>query len=152
VSADALREDSNVQGAAPAFAESGPIALAKNQVVADAWVASRIQSADDDIGGLVLRYQDANNMYRVVADPSSIRIEKISGGVRTVLAQSTPGVAFPSGVEIGARVTGTTIQAFVNGAYRFSATDSTFRTGRVGVTKVALTNTLFHYLDVIHNG
>lgn len=152
VSADTLSENSNVQSTSPSPADSGPMALAKGVVVADAWAATRIYSPDDDIGGLLFRYQDTNNHYRIVADPTSVRVEKVAGGAVTVLGTSTPGVNWPSTVDLGVRGTGTTLEVYINGTFRFSVVDSTFRTGRVGFTKTALSNTSFHYLDVIHNG
>jgi hypothetical protein len=98
-------------------------------------------STDNNLGprfGIVLRYQDARNYYlihRRTGGSSLLVISRVVNGVETVLRSSSlanpaKGVAF----HIKGRVTGTTLSLDFNGVNKINATDSTFSTGKVGIT------------------
>jgi len=87
--------------------------------------------------GLVLRFQDAGNYYRVwgqTGSTSGLRIDKVVNGVQTLLkwakwSNASQNVFF----QIEGRAEGNTIKLFLNGVERISVTDTTFTGGRLGM-------------------
>jgi hypothetical protein len=147
----AIQESSNILGNGASPEGAGAHALVRNQVIADAWVATRVFSPDDDTAGMFFRYQDERNLYRFVATASAVRFDKLTDGVQTTLAHVDSGVDWADGVSLAVRVEGTTFHGFIDEQHVLSASDSDYRTGRVGIHKRALTNARFVYFDLIHN-
>lgn len=119
-----------------------------------------VRSTDNDGVGLIFRYQDAQNYYRILLmnDPAWSgrdmfgtpfnaplqRIQKFVDGEPIILAENKVAEAYPSGFfALTADVRGDTIQAFLNGKRILRAIDDTYRNGRIGLLSYA--NTGAHY-------
>jgi hypothetical protein len=103
-------------------------------------VSADFVSTDNNLGprfGLVLRYQDLLNYYRIyrrTGGSSLLVISKIVSGVETVLKS----VALPNPVKnvafrLEGRANGQTLTLAFNGVDKAWVTDSTFATGSVGI-------------------
>lgn len=125
----------------------GPIAY-NNQGLAwsDYTVTSRIRPNDNDGMGLLFRYQDNQNHYRLRIDNDDwggrfTRLERIQGGVRTVLWEN-PGSSFgfseDSWNEMSIEVKGSTIRAYRGTTLIAEASDTAFQTGTVAAYSWAM--------------
>lgn len=78
--------------------------------------------------GLVLRYQDGSNYFRLYAIYGQLYLERKTAGSWTTITAPviSGGLSFPC--TISAEITGTTIKGFYNGVQQFSVTDSSFQT------------------------
>lgn len=135
-------------------------------VVTAAFLVRRVnwfEDSDNDGIGLVFRFQDANNYYRllsVIEGGPFTRLEKWVDGELTVLGFSdNPDHAYINQTGVLAndlnllRVdkAGSRIRAYVNGEEVFDVTDSTFSSGRVGVSTYAQCWTWLDYITVEEN-
>ena len=95
--------------------------------------STTLRSTDNDVLGLMFRYQDQNNHYRFIMSSENgfRRLERVAGGVVTVLA--TDNVAYTPNKKYYLTVSaiGSVLQASVNGAPVFTVTDSTFPSGTI---------------------
>lgn len=122
-----------------------------------------VRSTDNDGVGLIFRYQDAKNYYRVLLmndpswsgrDSSGVpvntplqRIQKFVDGEPYILAENLVGQAFPSGFfALTADVRGDTINAYLNGNLILTARDQQYEAGNIGLLSYA--NTGAHYDSV----
>jgi hypothetical protein len=89
--------------------------------------------------GLVARYQDEDNYYFMLYEnsTSSVKLFKRSGGVNTVIAQSSALTAY-EGIYNSYRLelNGSTLTGYFNDLQVLSATDSTFTSGSIGLYTV----------------
>ena len=123
-----------------------------------------VRSADNDGVGLIFRYTDENNYYRILLmnDPSWSgrdingspvntplqRIQKFVGGEPEILAENLVSQAYPSGFfALTADVRGDTIRAYLNGELILSATDATYPRGKIGMLSYA--NSGAYYDDIL---
>jgi len=94
-----------------------------------------VRSDDDDSIGVMFRYEDANNYYRLSWNAQSPyrRLVKVVGGVATLLASDavpyTPGQSY----DVSVAVVGSGITISVDGALVFSVTDGSITGGTVGL-------------------
>jgi hypothetical protein len=107
-------------------------------------------------GGVVWRYQDANNYYIVRMNPleDNYRLYKVVAGKRTQLA-GKEGLTVPSGEwhRIKVRQEGAKITCWLDGKKLLEATDETFtKTGRVGLWSKADAQTYFDQFQVVDLG
>jgi hypothetical protein len=107
---------------------------------ADETVAADFASVDNNLGprfGVILRYQDPQNYYRIyrmTGGASLLRISKIVGGVETVLASaSLPNPTKNDFFRLEGHAAGQTITLSLDGTVRATATDSTFASGATGI-------------------
>ena len=95
--------------------------------------STTLRSTDNDVLGLMFRYQDQNNHYRFIMSSENgfRRLERVAGGVVTVLA--TDNVAYTPNKKYYLTVSaiGSVLQASVNGTPVFTVTDSTFPSGTI---------------------
>ena len=95
-----------------------------------------VQGTNDQGGGLVWRYQDADNYYVARVNPleDNFRVYKVEKGKRTQL--QTADVKVPAGEWHALRVMhrGNDIQCFLDGKRYLAASDDTFHTsGKIGL-------------------
>ena len=119
-----------------------------------------VRSTDNDGVGLIFRYQDSGNYYRILLmnDPSWSgldidgvavntplqRIQKFVNGEPVILAENKVNQAFPSGYfALTADVRADTIRAYLDGILILEALDNQYPTGRIGLLSYA--NTGAHY-------
>ena len=122
-----------------------------------------VRSTDNDGVGLIFRYQDPLNYYRVLLmnDPSWSgldssgtavntplqRIQKFVDGEPVILAENKVSNAYPPGYfSLTADVRGDTIRAFLNGNLILTAIDATYSSGKIGMLSYA--NSGAYYDDI----
>ena len=164
----ALRQTSNIWAFAPVELETryhlGTHVSAGDKNWSDYSFNAHVRSTDNDGVGLLFRYEDENNYYRILLmnDPAWSgrdingtpvntplqRIQKFEGGEPTILAENLVDQAYPSGYfSLTADVRGDTIRAYLNGELILTATDNTYTRGKVGLLSYA--NTGAHYDNIL---
>lgn len=106
-----------------------------------------VEGESDRGGGIVWRYQDANNYYVARMNPleDNFRVYKVVGGKRAREFQSAD-VKVPSGEwhTLKVTMTGDTIECFLDGKKYLEAKDDTFtKAGKVGLWTKADAQTRF---------
>jgi predicted phosphodiesterase len=113
-----------------------------------------VRSADNDGVGLLFRYRDAANYYRILLmndpawsgrDSAGVavntpiqRIQKFVDGEPVILAEKKVAQAYPSGFfSLTADVRGDRIVAYLNGVEILRVSDSTYAAGRIGLLSYA---------------
>ncbi len=135
----------------------------------DAWsdytFNALVRSTDNDGVGLIFRYQDARNYYRVLLmndpawsgrDSSGVevntplqRIQKFVDGEPYILAENLVSQAFPQGYfALTADVRGDSIKAYLNGRLILSARDNEYGAGRIGMLSYANTGAYYDSVSV----
>ncbi len=135
----------------------------------DAWsdytLNALVRSTDNDGVGLIFRYQDARNYYRVLLmndpawsgrDSSGVevntplqRIQKFVDGEPYILAENLVSQAFPQGYfALTADVRGDSIKAYLNGRLILSARDNEYGAGRIGMLSYANTGAYYDSVSV----
>ena len=120
-----------------------------------------MRGSDNDGIGIVFRYQDEDNYYRLMSvfeEGPFTRLEKFVGGEMTVLALTTDPADVYVADEYGVvpddinvftvEVSGTNIKAYINDRLIFNVDDATFATGRVGISTYAMCWTWLDYITV----
>ena len=94
-----------------------------------------LRSMNNNSIGVMFRYQDDRNYYRLVWNQKSKfrQLEKIENGIPTVLAKDTVGYVKGRNYQAQIIAQGTTLKVFIDGAQIFSVTDSTFSEGTIGL-------------------
>ena len=107
---------------------------------ADQTVSADFASIDNNLGprfGVILRYQDPQNYYRIyrmIGGSSLLRISKFVGGVETVLKSvSLANPARNVFFRLEGRANGQTLGLSLNGVDQGSVTDATFAAGAAGI-------------------
>ncbi len=128
--------------------------VAGNAAWADYSFNALVRSADNDGVGLIVRYQDPVNYYRILLmnDPAWSgrdssgtpvntplqRIQKFVDGEPVILAENTVSQAYPAGYfALTADVRGDTIRAYLDGLLIMTAVDTTYAAGRIGMLSYA---------------
>jgi hypothetical protein len=129
----ALVQSSNVGSWDPD--DPGTYALFTRGSWQDYRVALKMRSADNDPIGVLFRFQDSDNYYRLSWDKETAgrRLIKRENGVFKVLAQDTvPYIAGKNyAVEIIAQ--GSSLKVNIDGKSAFSVTDQSFKVGAVAL-------------------
>ena len=124
-----------------------------------------LRSSDNDGIGLIFRYQDESNYYRILLmnDPAWSgrdssgtqvntplqRIQKFINGEPFILAENLVSQAFPRGnFALTAEVRGNTIRAYLNGNLILSAVDNEYSAGRIGLLSYANTGAYYDSVSV----
>lgn len=118
-----------------------------------------LRSSDNDGIGLIFRYQDAKNYYRVLlmndavnsgASNSPIqRIQKFVNGEPRTLFQKNVSEAYPSSYfALSVDVRGDSIKAFMNGELLGQVTDTTYKSGQIGLMVYANSGARFDSITV----
>ncbi len=113
-----------------------------------------VRSSDNDGVGLIFRYDNPRNYYRILLmndpawsglDSSGVavntplqRIQKFVNGEPVILAENKVNEAYPAGFfAMTADVRGDTIRAYLNGELIMSAVDDQFAEGKIGLLSYA---------------
>ncbi|MEZ5964016.1 MAG: alkaline phosphatase D family protein [Planctomycetota bacterium] len=133
-----LRQLSNVWGGAAGaqdVAKPGTVALTGQGTWDDYWFGASFRSPDDDAVGLVFRWQDADNHYRLSWDHerSYRRLAKVVQGRWTVLWEDT--VPFTRGLwhHLAVEAKGSRLRAYVDGSELCEVQDTSLTQGQVGL-------------------
>ncbi|MEZ4699444.1 MAG: metallophosphoesterase [Rhodothermales bacterium] len=153
-----LVQKSNIWSYAPVELETkyhlGTHVVAGDAAWADYSLNVIARSADNDGIGLIFRYQDARNYYRVLLmnDPAWSgrdingvavntpiqRIEKYADGEPYILAENKVAQAYPSGFfSLTAEARGDTLTAYLNGDAILTIVDTSYTAGPVGLLSYA---------------
>ena len=164
----ALKQTSNIWAFGPVELETryhlGTHVSSGDKNWADYSFNAHVRSTDNDGVGLLFRYNDENNYYRILLmnDPAWSgndingtpvntplqRIQKFVGGEPVILAENLVNQAFPSGYfSLTADVREDTIRAYLNGELILTAVDNTFPRGKVGMLSYA--NTGAYYDNIL---
>ena len=124
-----------------------------------------VRSADNDGVGLIFRYEDAKNYYRILLmndpawsglDSAGVavntplqRIQKFVAGEPIILAENKVSEAYPAGwFALSADVRGDTIKAYLNGELILSAVDDQYGAGNIGMLSYANTGAFYDSVSV----
>ena len=124
-----------------------------------------VRSSDNDGVGLIFRYQDEHNYYRILLmndaawsgrDSSGVpvntplqRLQKFIDGEPFILAENKVSQAYPSDYfALTADVRGDTLRAYLNGDLILSALDDTYDSGRIGLLSYANTGAYYDSVAV----
>ena len=111
-----------------------------------------VRGKNDQGGGVVWRYQDANNYYLARMNPleDNYRLYKVVAGKRTQLA-TKEGIKVPAGEwhVLKIRQTGDAVECYLDGKKELEARDATFqKAGKVGLWTKSDAQTRFDDLKV----
>jgi hypothetical protein len=146
-----VRQTSNIHGPA-ATATSGRMGTFLTYSGGLSWsnysFSAVLRSTDNDGIGLVFRYQNANNYYKLDLDNerSFRKIFKVVGGVETTIAtQAGAGYTVGANTSIKITVSGNQIQVFRDNVQLFGGpvTDGSLTTGTVGLYSWGQQNAFF---------
>lgn len=113
-----------------------------------------IRSSDNDGIGIIFRYQDASNYYRILlmndagnsgdANSPIQRIQKFIDGEPRTLLQNKVSEAYPSGYfSLTADVRGDSIHGYLNGELIGAVKDTTYKSGKIGLFVYANSGAVF---------
>lgn len=153
-----LVQKSNIWSYAPVDLETryhlGTAAVAGDKNWTDYALNALVRSADNDGVGLIFRFDNVDNYYRILLmndpawsglDSAGVpvntplqRIQKFVAGEPVILAENKVSQAYPSGFfALTADVRGDTIRAYLNGELILSAVDSQYSEGKIGLLSYA---------------
>ena len=169
IEAGALKQTSNIWSYGPVELETkfhlGTHITTGNPEWTDYTFNAHVRSTDNDGVGLIFRYTDAKNYYRILLmnDPSWSgrdingtpvntplqRIQKFVDGEPIILAENLVNQAFPSGYfSLTADVRGDSIYAYLNGSLILTAVDSEYDKGKIGMLSYANTGAYYDNIQV----
>ena len=157
-----LRQTSNIWSYdAPAefIYHLGSHAVAGESSWTDYSVNAILRSSDNDGIGLIFRYQDAGNYYRVLLMNDAVnsgatnspiqRIQKFENGEPRTLLQNSVSEAYPASYfALSVDVRGDSIKAFLNGESIGEVVDTTYKAGKIGVMVYANSGARFDSITV----
>ena len=108
-----------------------------------------LRSGDDDILGVMFRYQDPNNYYRFSwnAQAKTRRLEKKVNGVFHVLAQDAAVYNIWQRYPLQITARGSVLTVAVGGSTIFSVNDSSFSRGTIGLFSASNSRSYFDNID-----
>lgn len=132
----------------------GTHATAGDQNWTDYTLNAILRSTDNDGIGLIARYQDSRNYYRILLmndanNAGSVqspiqRIQRIVNGEPTTLHQNVVESAYPSGYfSLTLDVRADTIRAYLNGELIGKVIDTTFTSGKIGLLSYANAGSMY---------
>jgi lysophospholipase L1-like esterase len=123
-------------GTSPMWQVALPAGMSGNTQSAAASFAANYTNAGPAFG-IVLRFQDSGNFYRVwrqTGSTSGLRIDKVVNGVQTLLKWiQWTNAGQNAFFRIEGRAEGNTIKLLLDGVERLSVTDTTFTGGGLGM-------------------
>lgn len=136
-----------------------------NPAWSDYALNAHVRSSDNDGVGLIFRYQDSRNYYRVLLmndpawsgrDSSGVsvntplqRIQKFVDGEPYILAENLVGQAYPPGIfSLTADMRGDTLKAYLDGRLILSAIDDQYAAGKIGLLSYANTGAYYDSVAV----
>lgn len=104
--------------------------------------------------GLIVRYTDANNYYMLYiknndhASSRKMELIKTVAGVKTTLGYSNPSIVADTLYAYKIVLNGGNISVYKDGALQFSAVDTAFTSGKIGLRTYANTKAIFDDVSV----
>ena len=137
-SANRLQQASNILGGSTA---ASSIAKPGTQLVAGSadWrnydYTVTVRPLDDDDVGVVFRFKDSRNYYRfsMSRQQSYMRLVKKVNGAYSLLAANSRAYAVNTAYTVRTVAVGSRLMVYVNGSLVFDVTDTSLRTGRIGL-------------------
>jgi predicted phosphodiesterase len=162
VEAGELRQTSNIWSYDPPaefIYHLGSHAVSGDTSWTDYSLNAILRSTDNDGIGLIVRYQDPQNYYRILlmsdagnsgSSNSAIqRIQKFVNGEPRTLLQNKVSSAFPPGYfSLTADVRGDSIKAYLNGVEIGAVEDDEYQKGKIGVLVYANSGARFDSITV----
>jgi hypothetical protein len=130
------RSDINDGSSDPALPEKlGTMALTGDPDWDDYRIVADVRAEDDDALGVVFRYRDANNYYRlsISSQDGYRRLIKKTAGVVSVLAETTGGYLVGVDFRLTVEAIGQRLRAFFDTTKLFDVSDPDHAQGRVGL-------------------
>jgi hypothetical protein len=95
----------------------------------------KIKSTDNDVIGVMFRYQDENNYYRFTWDKerNSRALVKCEDGVFTILAEDFVPYVTGKSYQVKISAQGSSLNVSIDGSPVFSVTDSSFSFGSIAL-------------------
>lgn len=122
----------------------GTHALLRGSLSTDFQLTSEIEPTDNDGFGVLFRYQDENNFYRLLSVQDSAnkgpftRLQLKHNGVYTTLAEDPRDLSSTRQKQtISISAAGSRLQVSINGEQWFQVEDKTLTSGRVGLLNYA---------------
>jgi hypothetical protein len=111
----------------------------------DYTAAVTMKSNDNDIIGIMFRYQDENNYYRFTWDKerSTRNLVKCENGLFTILAQDSVPYVTGKSYQVKIAAQGSLLQVSIDGSPVFSVNDSTFSSGSIALYSWGNTGSYF---------
>jgi hypothetical protein len=130
----ALIQSSNIGEGSPANAR-GTLALAGAASWRDYRINARLRSDDDDAIGIVFRYRDADNWYRLELDVQRAyrRLVRCDAGVRTTLWQDANAYSVGQPVTLRIDAISDRLVGYHGDEALFDLVDATHAAGRIGL-------------------
>jgi hypothetical protein len=156
ISGSALREHSDMAGVSPpSVAGTGTHIIRNDQVIANAWIDTKIYSDDDDHAGIMFRYVDERNYYRFVANEyngGTVKFERIRDGQVATFGEATNvGIDWSTGVKLSVQTRARDHWGYVNDRQVSYMFDKAHPDGRVGLHNRILKDARYIYFAVYHD-
>lgn len=150
-----LRQLSNVYGfAGGQYAEPGTYGVTGNREWTDYRTTVRLQSDDDDVIGVIVRYQDDDHYYRFSMDAQREyrRLVRKHDGQTDLLWEDEIGFEVQHEYTVTIDCVGGRLTGYLDGAVLFDLRDDTIASGAVGVYCRANKGARFESLRVVAPG
>lgn len=130
-----------------------PALSLSDKVYGDVTVTTRFKPVSGNIdraAGIIFNVQDKDNYYilRANALEDNVNIYKYVGGWRRGIQEGLAKVSSGIWQELSVEVRGNHIRGFLNGKLVVEATDSTFKSGKVGLWTKADSQTCFDNISI----
>ncbi len=115
--------------------KEGTLAVAGESTWDNYRLQVRLRSDDDDAAGIVVRYVDEDNYYRLSVDQQRNyrRLVKKENGVYTTLWEQAGGYTVGEPFTLTLDVAGTRLSGYFGGSRLFSVSDSAHAAGKIGL-------------------
>lgn len=146
---DALVQTSNIYtSAAPEY--PGTFVVAGDAGWTDYRFSARLRSDDDDAIGLLFRYVDRDNYYRLSLDAqrSYRRLVRKHNGIVTTLWEEASGYQVGRWFTLTVEAVGSRLTGYLDGDRLFRVVDAVHRSGKVGLYCWGNTNARFDEVEV----
>ena len=129
---------------------AGPLFLAGDPELTDCRVAARLRADGTSPLGVVLRYVDTDNLYRVSIDRSQNRRRLVRrvGGVQTVLWEGVGSVPAGEPFELRVQAVGDRLVGHLGDLKLFDVVDASLPAGRAGVFRSSSADARFLALEL----
>ncbi len=113
-------------------------------------ISAKVSSSDNDSIGVMFRYQDSENYYRLLLNSQNSyrRLDKTEGGVTTTMVEDVFAYAINEEYEIEVSANGDYLSVKVNGVSTLEVVDDTFVDGAVALYSAGNSGSYFDDLII----
>lgn len=146
---DELSQTSNI-GSGDVLAGLGTLVVAGDHTWANYRLIARMRSDTDAAIGMIFRYVDADNYYRLSIDAKVKKyiLTKKVNGVFTPISDKPGGFKVSESFTVTVDAVGTKLVAYIENERIFEVTDNTFTAGQVGFSCWSNNAARFEYVEV----